>query len=80
MVYANKNTAGKKLCSLFMNWYLHKGKILDIGCGYGFMSYMLHFTSPEREITGIDYDEEKIETANHCFSKTRTLILYMQMY
>ena len=47
-----------------------KGKILDIGCGYGFMPYMLSFTSAEREITGIDYDEEKIDTANHCFSKT----------
>ncbi|MBX3239224.1 MAG: 1-acyl-sn-glycerol-3-phosphate acyltransferase [Chitinophagaceae bacterium] len=46
-----------------------KGKILDIGCGYGFMSYMLRFTAPEREITGIDYDEEKIAVANHCFSR-----------
>ena len=47
-----------------------QGKILDIGCGYGFMSYMLAFTSAERTITGIDYDEQKIDTANHCFSKT----------
>ncbi len=47
-----------------------QGKILDIGCGYGFMSYLLYFTSTQRNITGIDFDEEKIETANHCFSKT----------
>jgi 1-acyl-sn-glycerol-3-phosphate acyltransferase len=47
-----------------------QAKVLDIGCGYGFMSYMLAFASPQREITGIDYDEEKIGTANHCFSKT----------
>ena len=47
-----------------------KGKILDAGCGYGFMSYMLYFSSTQREITGIDYDEDKIITANHCFSKT----------
>jgi 2-polyprenyl-3-methyl-5-hydroxy-6-metoxy-1,4-benzoquinol methylase len=46
-----------------------QGKILDIGCGYGFMAYMLHFVSPQRDITGIDYDEEKIETANNCFDK-----------
>ena len=32
-----------------------EGKLLDIGCGYGFMSYMLYFTSNKREITGIDY-------------------------
>ena len=47
-----------------------KGKILDAGCGYGFMSYMLYFSSTQREITGIDYDENKIITANNCFSKT----------
>ena len=47
-----------------------QGNILDIGCGYGFMSYMLSFTSAQRQVTGIDYDEEKIDTANNCFSKT----------
>lgn len=46
-----------------------QGKILDAGCGYGFMSYMLHFAAPQRDITGIDYDEEKTIVANHCFSK-----------
>ena len=50
-----------------------QGKILDIGCGYGFMSYMLAFTSPARSITGMDYDEEKIDTANHCFSRTENI-------
>ncbi|MEO7313083.1 MAG: 1-acyl-sn-glycerol-3-phosphate acyltransferase [Chitinophagaceae bacterium] len=50
-----------------------RGSILDIGCGYGFMSYMLHFTSSQRQITGIDYDEEKIETASHCFSKNERI-------
>ncbi|MEP7278558.1 MAG: 1-acyl-sn-glycerol-3-phosphate acyltransferase [Bacteroidota bacterium] len=45
------------------------GSILDIGCGYGFMSYILHFTEPGRSITGLDYDEQKIATAAHCFSK-----------
>lgn len=47
-----------------------RATILDLGCGYGFMDYMLYFLSPERNITGVDYDEEKIETANHCYSKT----------
>ncbi|HKH62232.1 MAG TPA: class I SAM-dependent methyltransferase, partial [Flavitalea sp.] len=49
------------------------GKVLDIGCGYGFMSYMLNFVSPQRQITGIDYDERKIATANHCFSKNENV-------
>jgi 2-polyprenyl-3-methyl-5-hydroxy-6-metoxy-1,4-benzoquinol methylase len=37
-----------------------RGRILDIGCGYGFMSYMLQFASQERELLGYDHDEEKI--------------------
>ncbi|HEY9195157.1 MAG TPA: 1-acyl-sn-glycerol-3-phosphate acyltransferase, partial [Mucilaginibacter sp.] len=45
------------------------GKMLDIGCGYGFMPYMLHFAAPGREFTGIDYDEDKIEVANNNFNK-----------
>lgn len=47
-----------------------EGDILDIGCGYGFLDYQLAFTSYKRNITGIDYDDEKIEVANHNFSKT----------
>jgi 1-acyl-sn-glycerol-3-phosphate acyltransferase len=46
-----------------------KGKMLDIGCGYGFMPYMLHFAAPLRVFTGIDYDEDKIEVANNNFNK-----------
>jgi uncharacterized protein len=46
-----------------------EGTIVDIGCGYGFMSYMLHFAAPQRDITGFDFDEEKIEVAEHCFSR-----------
>ncbi|MBO9591735.1 MAG: 1-acyl-sn-glycerol-3-phosphate acyltransferase [Niabella sp.] len=48
-----------------------QGRILDLGCGYGFMCYILYWSSQEkRRITGVDYDEEKIETARHCFSRT----------
>ena len=51
-----------------------EGKLLDLGCGYGFMAYMLYWASQDkRQITGVDYDEEKIATANHCFSKTDDL-------
>ncbi len=47
-----------------------QGKILDIGCGYGFLSYMLHFTSNDRDITGVDYDQEKIATAQHSYLRS----------
>jgi 1-acyl-sn-glycerol-3-phosphate acyltransferase len=47
--------------------------ITDIGCGYGFLAYMLASLSEERTVTGVDYDEDKIETANHCFSRNSRL-------
>ncbi len=46
-----------------------KGEILDIGCGYGYMTYMLAFYSRERTLTGVDYDCEKIAVAQNCYSK-----------
>jgi 1-acyl-sn-glycerol-3-phosphate acyltransferase len=61
---------------LFDELVPRQGNILDIGCGYGFMDYMLHFVSPARTITGIDYDEEKIATANHCYLRTDKLRFY----
>ena len=47
--------------------------ILDLGCGYGFLCYMLHFLSPERKIIGVDYDEEKIAVANNGYLKGTNL-------
>lgn len=41
--------------------------ITDIGCGYGQMSFMLGILSPMRKVFGIDYDNDKIELANHSF-------------
>lgn len=42
-----------------------KCTITDLGCGYGFLDYMLHLLSPERKITGIDYDDDKISVAKN---------------
>jgi predicted RND superfamily exporter protein/2-polyprenyl-3-methyl-5-hydroxy-6-metoxy-1,4-benzoquinol methylase len=50
-----------------------QGKIVDVGCGYGYLSYMLSMTSPDREIIGIDYDEEKIEIAQNGVLRTSKL-------
>ncbi len=58
---------------LFHDLLPKRGRILDIGCGYGFMSYMLQFAAPERQITGYDYDEEKIAVAAHCFSRNKNI-------
>jgi 2-polyprenyl-3-methyl-5-hydroxy-6-metoxy-1,4-benzoquinol methylase len=40
-----------------------EGHIYDLGCGYGFAAYMLHWSATGRRITGIDYDPEKISVA-----------------
>lgn len=50
-----------------------EGKFYDLGCGYGFMTYMLHWAAPDREFIGIDYDEEKIETAQNNFLRDETV-------
>ncbi len=50
-----------------------RGRILDIGCGYGFMSYMLQFAAQERELLGYDHDEEKIAVASRCFSRNANI-------
>lgn len=54
-----------------------KGCFYDLGCGYGFMTFMLHW-SGERRFIGIDYDSEKIACAsnNYYFNTLR----YKQNY
>jgi len=37
--------------------------IVDLGCGYGFLSYILALCSSERRVTGVDFDKEKISVA-----------------
>lgn len=48
-------------------------RILDIGCGYGFLSFYLHYKNEERIISGIDYDEEKITIAQNSYNKNSNL-------
>jgi uncharacterized protein len=71
--YMRIKTAMEKNYEPFHKLLPMQGSILDIGCGYGFMDYMLHYLSKDRTITGVDFDEEKIATANHNFSKTGQL-------
>ena len=50
-----------------------QGYIVDLGCGYGAMSYMLAMLSDKRQITGVDYDEKKIALANNCYAKNEII-------
>ena len=58
---------------VFQNLVPKQGVIVDAGCGYGFMSYMLAYMEPKREITGLDYDKSKIEVAENGFDKPANL-------
>ncbi len=46
-----------------------EGHIVDLGCGYGPLTYMLSLLSRRRRMLGVDYDQSKIALANNCFSK-----------
>jgi uncharacterized protein len=50
-----------------------KCTILDLGCGYGFLPYMLQLLSEDRIITAVDYDEEKIAVASNGYLRTSRL-------
>ena len=50
-----------------------EGTILDLGCGYGFLSHMLSLNSPSRRIIGVDHDEEKVRVARNGFLKSKNL-------
>lgn len=63
----------EKYYSPFHQLLPDKGSILDLGCGYGFLCYMLQFLSSDRTITGVDYDEDKIAVASNGYLKTERL-------
>ncbi len=46
-----------------------RARITDIGCGYGPLCFMLSMLSREREILGLDYDQDKIAVAMHSFAR-----------
>ncbi|MEX2336692.1 MAG: 1-acyl-sn-glycerol-3-phosphate acyltransferase [Fulvivirga sp.] len=51
---------------LFHDLIPKKGRVVDLGCGYGLIAYALSFSAEDRLIHGIDYDEEKILIAQNC--------------
>ena len=40
-----------------------EGFILDLGCGYGLVTHWLAFGTDQRQLLGVDYDENKIRVA-----------------
>lgn len=50
-----------------------KSRIVDIGCGFGPLCYMLSMLSNEREVLGIDYDEDKIAVAHNSWGRNERM-------
>jgi 1-acyl-sn-glycerol-3-phosphate acyltransferase len=48
-------------------------RIYDLGCGYGYLSYYLHYRDLDRKITAVDYDAEKISVAANGMRKNNHL-------
>ncbi len=71
--YTRIKTRMEGYYDLFNQIIPQQARITDIGCGYGYMAYMLSFLSDKRIITGIDYDEDKIAVANNCADKNERL-------
>lgn len=53
-----------------------RGKLLDLGCGFGIFSYFLAQKYPDLEIIAIDPSRERIKLANNVFSKPKNLRFY----
>jgi len=47
--------------------------IYDVGCGYGYLSFYLHYRDKTRTIVGLDYDEEKIATAENSLKRNNNI-------
>ena len=55
----------EKNYTFFDDMIPRNASIVDLGCGYGFLSIMLGLRSKERSILGVDYDEEKVMVASN---------------
>ena len=61
--YAKIKTRIENNYLLFDQLISKEAKIIDIGCGYGFLAHFLALVSEKRTLIGYDYDKEKIEVA-----------------
>jgi SAM-dependent methyltransferase len=54
-----------------------EGRIIDLGCGYGYFSNLLAMSSLKREVLGVDLDTQRIEKARRSVGK-RSGISFLQ--
>lgn len=68
----------KKNYAYFNETIGDRNRIYDLGGGYGYLSFFLHYSNESRRITSIDYDEEKVNIAKHSVFKTDNLDFYQK--
>lgn len=56
----------------------HNATVSDIGCGYGPLAFMLSALSTARTVTGIDYDQKKIELASSSYATGKNLSFFCE--
>lgn len=71
--YCRIKTALEGNYALFESLMPKQGQIVDVGCGYGFLPYMLMYKGRQRTILGVDYDDDKIAVADNCVDKSERL-------
>lgn len=74
--YAKVKISLEENYSFFDEQISTNAKVLDIGCGYGFLAYFLIQKSEQRVIVGVDYDDEKIAIAQNSYLKKDTINFY----
>lgn len=68
--YTRIKTRLDKNYELFDELIPRDAKIVDLGCGYGYLALMLHFRSEKRKIIGVDFDADKIKVAQNVHAKS----------
>ena len=59
--------------ALFHRLVPRAASVVDVGCGYGPLAFMLSMLSEKRRILGVDYDSEKIAVAEHGFLRNERI-------
>ena len=53
-----------------------KGKILDLGCGYGILANLLSLKSPSRSVVGIDLNDKRVGVAKRSVKNRKNIAFH----
>ena len=76
--FANDFKDNKNLYHQIISLLPTKGKILDLGCGYGVLSFLLVYDYAQRTVWGWDEDADKTKIAQNTFTVNRFPVTFIQ--